>query len=263
MSQQKHWLDFAEITTAVLSVGGASITAIGQSAAFATIPLSLSVALNLINRQRLLGEMNTHHQAAITSVNNSLLETEASLKENLQQHSQQLGIDLNQLRENLGNDLQQIKVDFAAGDQNLKESLETLDHEKNKLAEIVGDLQKIENFSQAIRTNPDCGDFYYQRGLSHQNLGDKEGAIADYTQAIALDIDHAAAHHQRGILEAELGNRRQAVEDLRRAAKLYFEQGDIDSYQQARDLSKEFHEIHTPVMEEGSFEKVKIRTFLS
>lgn len=99
-----------------------------------------------------------------------------------------------------------------------------------------------------IRTNPESAEAYYQRGLNHQKLGDKTGAMEDYTEALHLDSTYARAYHTRGVILAEIGNRKQAVEDLRLAAKYYFEQGDIESYEQARNLSKEFYEVrHSPV----------------
>lgn len=58
-----------------------------------------------------------------------------------------------------------------------------------------------------------------------------------------LDSTYAKAYHSRGILLAEISNKKQAVDDLRLAAKYYFEQGDIESYEKARNLSKEFYEV--------------------
>lgn len=43
----------------------------------------------------------------------------------------------------------------------------------------------------------------------------------------------------------EQGMKQKAVDDLRRAALLYFEQGDIESYHQAREMSRNIHEIRT------------------
>jgi len=262
MSEQKHWLDFAEIGAAVVSAGGAIATAVGQSAAYATIPLSVSVILNLLNRNRLVTEMLNHHHQDVTTLQGKITDLEASVQSSLQTYGNETKTELNQLRLTSTGDLEKLRWDLTKEKQTLGESLQNLEQEKNQLAKLVGELQQIENLSQAIRTNPSCADFYYRRGLSHQNLADKHGAIGDYSKAIELDSNHAPSHHQRGILHAEFGNRRQAVEDLRRAAKLYFEQGDIDSYQQARDLSKEFHEIHAPVTEDA-FEKIKISNFLS
>lgn len=262
MSEQKHWLDFAEIGSAAVSIGGAIATIVGQPAFFATIPLSVSVTLNLFNRKRLLNEMLTSHNQDVATLQHSLTTTEATLNGNIENLNANLGLQLKELERVTGDNRQQLQADLTLKEQNLRESLQNLEHEHNQVAKIVAELQQIENLSQGIRNNPDHADFYYRRGLSHQHLGDKQGAIADYSKAIELDSDHAGAHHQRGILSAELGDRRQGVDDLRRAAKLYFEQGDIDSYQQARDLSKEFYEIHNPVTEQA-FEKINLANFLS
>jgi tetratricopeptide (TPR) repeat protein len=262
MSQEKTGLDYAEIVSAVASVGGAIATIAGQSAAYATVPLSLSVVLNLFNRNQLLNKIENQHQQDIATLLQNVTEVRDNFDSSLNKHITSAQQELKQLGQTNKSDLEVVRANLAQEDQNLRKSLENLEYEKNKIAEVVGQLQQIENFSQAIRTNPNCGDFYYRRGLSHQSLGNKEGAIGDYTKAISLEPNHAGAHHQRGILNSELGNRKQAVEDLRRAAKLYFDQGDVDSYQQARDLSKEFHEIHSPATEEA-FEKIKIANFLN
>ncbi|ELR98577.1 tetratricopeptide repeat protein [Gloeocapsa sp. PCC 73106] len=262
MSETKHWLDFAEIGAAVASVGGAIATIAGQSAVYATIPLSLSVSLNLLNRRRLLNAISDHHNQGLITLNHQLKEVRETQTSEWNQYQQAAKKEQDLVINNFNTHLAQLRQEFTTADQNLRETIKNLDYEKTKLAEVVGQLQQIENFSQAIRTNPNCAEFYYQRGLSHQHLGDKQGAIGDYSKAIQLEPDHPGAHHQRGILNAELGHRRQAVEDLRRAAKLYFEHGDIDSYQQARDLSKDFHRINTPLPEEA-FEKIKIATFLA
>lgn len=262
MSETKHWLDFAEIGAAAVSIGGAIATIAGQSAAYATVPLSLSVTLNLLNRRRLLNTLLDHHNQDLITINHQLAETKDILSNNLVENKNITEGRLNQITQNFDSQLVQLKTDFTQADENLRESLQNLDHEKTQLVELVGQLQQVENFSQAIRTNPNCAEYHYQRGLSHQRLGNKQGAVGDYTKAIQLDANHAGAHHQRGILNAELGDRRQAVEDLRRAARFYFEQGDVDSYQQARDLSREYHSIYTPTPEEA-IEKIKIATFLS
>ena len=262
MSEQKHWLDFAEIGSAAVSIAGAIATITGQSAAYATLPLSVSVTLNLLNRKRLLAEMLTHHNHEVATLQQSVDNSAVTLKGSLDQHITSAKQQLNQLTQNSQHNLEKVKQDLTLQDQNLRESVQNLEHEKNKIAEIVAELQQIENLSQGIRANPGDAEFYHRRGLSHQRLGDKHGAIGDYSKAIQLNSNHAGAYHQRGVLNAELGDRRQGVDDLRRAAKLYFEQGDIDSYQQARDLSKEFYEIHNPITEQA-FEKINVANFLS
>ncbi len=262
MSEQKHWLDLAEIGSAAVSLGGSIAALAGQSVAYATIPLSLSVILNLWNRNRLLQEMLTSHNQGVATLQQEIHSHRETLQGSLNELSNKTSYQLGELERLAEDNREQLQTDLNLKEQNLREVLENLQQEHNQIAKIVAELQQIENLSQGISNNPNCADFYYRRGLSHQHLGDKHGAIADYNKAIELDATHASAHHQRGILSAELGNRRQAVDDLRRAAKLYFEQGDIDSYQQARDLSKEFYEIATPTTEQA-YEKINLANFLS
>ena len=48
------------------------------------------------------------------------------------------------------------------------------------------------------------------------------------------------------------GKKQQAVDDLRKAALLYFEQGDIESYHQAREMSRNVHDIRVVNVSDNS-----------
>ena len=60
----KKWLNKAEIASVILAIGGSVASVVLQNVAFASIPLSASVGLNLLNRKRLieLGDNNNHHK---------------------------------------------------------------------------------------------------------------------------------------------------------------------------------------------------------
>ncbi|MBW4572721.1 MAG: tetratricopeptide repeat protein [Tolypothrix carrinoi HA7290-LM1] len=106
----------------------------------------------------------------------------------------------------------------------------------------------IEDFTQFISYNPDfvrlrsfslenltwlpeLGEGYSWRGLARYLQGDIEGATEDYDQAIDIDQNCASAYEWRGILRYKQGDPHRAIWDLQKAAKLFFEQGDISYYE--------------------------------
>jgi tetratricopeptide (TPR) repeat protein len=120
-------------------------------------------------------------------------------------------------------------------------------NEQAKIARTVDALREIETCTQSIRINPvSSANAFFNRGLSYQRLGDREAAIGDYSEAIRVNPQYAEAFQSRGLAYAELGDKKTAVKDLREAARLFFESGEIDKYQIARDLSKKFHELDMP-----------------
>ena len=64
---------------------------------------------------------------------------------------------------------------------------------------------KIDNYTTAIRLEPDNADAYGNRGVAYENLGEYNTAIADYTTAIRLDPDNADAYNNRGITKENAG----------------------------------------------------------
>lgn len=239
--------------SAVGIVGGSVASLVSQQVAFAAIPLSCSVALSVINRRSLLKEMADNQQVAI-----------ATLHQNSQNSHQYLAGQITQFQEKVAGDhqaqqtkldqlfaqLQQLTSDFTKETQALQASTQNLDYQQQQLEKIVSTLKDIENCSQALRSNPNSAQFYYQRGVSHQFLGDRQGAVEDYNQALALNPSYAQAYHKRGLVKAEIGNRKAAIEDLRKASKFYFQQGDLDSYQKAKDFYMELHELPSHTLDE-------------
>lgn len=253
--------DIFDILSGVGLVGGAVGSFLGN-AAFAAIPISVSIALQIANRRQLKVELSQMQESSTMEMTQQLNQNHSNFVEQLQQLREQGENGLNQqdqkfqtLVNELSNKIQSNEESFAmlsVKEKEVEEFTHRLESHLNKVQDVVETLQTIENFSQMIRSNPEGPQAYYERGLSHQKLGDKTGAIEDYTEALHLDSTYAKAYHNRGVLLAEIGNRKQAVEDLRLAAKYYFEQGDIESYEQARNLGKEFYEVrHSPMNEEA------------
>ena len=57
----------------------------------------------------------------------------------------------------------------------------------------------INNYTKALRINPDYAIAYLFRGNAYHALGKYEDAISDYTMSIRIDPNYADAYYKRGI----------------------------------------------------------------
>ena len=90
--------------------------------------------------------------------------------------------------------------------------LEYLNNGDNDLA--------IEDFSRAIRMEPDNANFYYYRGDAYFNKGQYNPAIEDYTRAILLGLHYAVVFYNRGLAYYWIGDYERAIEDYTRTILL-------------------------------------------
>ncbi|MBS3026786.1 MAG: tetratricopeptide repeat protein [Dolichospermum sp. DET50] len=85
----------------------------------------------------------------------------------------------------------------------------------------LGDKQgAIDDYTQAIKINPNYASAYNNRGNVRKDLGDKPGAIDDYNQAIKINPNDAEAYYNRGIVRNELGDKQGAIDDYNQAIKI-------------------------------------------
>ncbi|OBQ29234.1 MAG: hypothetical protein AN483_11745 [Aphanizomenon flos-aquae MDT14a] len=77
----------------------------------------------------------------------------------------------------------------------------------------------IDDYTQAIKFNPKYAEAYYNRGIVRDDLGDKPGAIDDYTLAIKINPNYALAYYNRGIVRDDLGDKPGAIDDYTQAIK--------------------------------------------
>ncbi len=89
------------------------------------------------------------------------------------------------------------------------------------LASEVGDRrQAIEQYSAAIKADPNNTTAYNNRGVIYGDMGQNELAFADYNDAIRADPTNRAAWANRGVLFSNVRNRKRAIEDLRQAVAI-------------------------------------------
>ena len=91
----------------------------------------------------------------------------------------------------------------------------------------------LTDYSQGIALNPTLTLAYYNRGITHYYLGEREAAVEDLSRAIALDSTYAPAYYNRANVRSHLGDVEGASADFQKAADLYREQGNEESYKGA------------------------------
>ncbi len=86
---------------------------------------------------------------------------------------------------------------------------------------MLGRMQEaIEDFSQAVRLDPEYADAYSNRALALLNLGLTQRAIGDLYQAIRFNPQDAVAIANRAVANSLLGNDAEVQQDIDRAVEL-------------------------------------------
>lgn len=75
--------------------------------------------------------------------------------------------------------------------------------------------QAIKHYGKALQLNPNSGEAYFNRGVTHSILRNHAEAVADYTKVLQIIPQQAGiAHLNRGIALYELGRRQEAKSDF-------------------------------------------------
>ncbi|MFC1997045.1 tetratricopeptide repeat protein [Chloroflexota bacterium] len=80
--------------------------------------------------------------------------------------------------------------------------------------------EQIRYYTEAIRLDPEFEYAFNNRGLSYDDLGQHERAIADYDKAIQIDPELALAYNNRGSSYADLGQHERAITDHDKAIEI-------------------------------------------
>jgi tetratricopeptide (TPR) repeat protein len=236
----------------VALIGGAIAGGVTGNVAAGVVPVAAAVGLHMVNRHQLQSYLLESQAAASTQVVNLVNQNQATIQEYLQKFQSETQASLAQqqqaiadgqtaLTQALDAKATELNGQLTAFQTAAEQTHANLDEKHQTLVDVVNELRQMENCSHTIEADPKA-DAYYQRGLSHKRLGDRSEAVRDFSEAIRLNGELADAYYHRGIVYAELGTRKLATDDLRLAYKLYFDQGDLDNYDRARQLHKEFYD---------------------
>lgn len=141
-----------------------------------------------------------------------------------------------------------LKPDFAEayksrGDARLKLAFGVPDPvvDYRRVASSVTDAKA--DYNQAIKLKPNFAEAYNNGGeLFHYWEGNVQKATADYTQAIRLKLDFAEPYFNRGAIYKYYCDRQSAIENFQKAAALYKQQGNVERYQNALSLVRNFRQ---------------------
>jgi len=95
-----------------------------------------------------------------------------------------------------------------------------------------------DNFTLAIRLNPQDSRAYFNRGCTVGKNGDNFGAIQDFSNTVHLNPSNTQAYVNRGIAYHRLGYEQAAISDLQTAATQFGQQKQQIPYQKTIDLIK-------------------------
>lgn len=236
MEKQQDLLGYVGLGVSALGAIASIATA---NVAFASAGLTVGVGCNLFSRKQQyesLIDAYNRQQETINELTQKIEANQVELNQTLMDYKADFGNSLERLQQSL----QQL---LHSQQEEIRQEIKRLDLQYQELNNIVTNIKEVENLSQGLRSHSDSADFFYQRGLGYEKLGNISGAIEDYTEAIKRDPSMAKAYHKRGVLYLDSDMKQKAVDDLRKAALLYFEQGDIDSYHQAREMSRNIHDL--------------------
>ncbi|MBC6434143.1 tetratricopeptide repeat protein [Nostoc sp. HG1] len=92
----------------------------------------------------------------------------------------------------------------------------------------------IQDYTEALKLDSNNLAAYNNRGNAYLELGNKKAANQDYSRAIAINGSNALAYYNRGVIRTKQKNKQGAIADFKKAAKLFQQQGEKDSYQDAQ-----------------------------
>ncbi|MFM6622018.1 MAG: tetratricopeptide repeat protein, partial [Dolichospermum sp.] len=93
--------------------------------------------------------------------------------------------------------------------------------ELQKICNELGDKQgAIDDYTQAIKINPNLALAYSNRGIVYHQQGNYIAAISEYNQAIAKDANSLAAVNNIGLIKYEQGDKETAIKQWQKAMKI-------------------------------------------
>ncbi len=232
-------LDIVETLSVIGSIGGAIASVVFQQIALASIPLSVSVALNLLNRRRLLDASSQSNQSAIAQIvqenfkTQEQVGTQASQLTQLQQLTtkksgetqEQVGTLTQQLAQ-----LQQLSTDLGQSQNNHNLAITQVRQENvetqakfETLTQQLAELQQLTTNLVPNQGNKNLNE-YTQNLLNEQaklaKTVDCLREIETCSQTIRSNPNHATAYYNRGLSYERLGEQEAAIGDYSAAIRL-------------------------------------------
>ena len=109
--------------------------------------------------------------------------------------------------------------------------------------ELADYQEAMQDFSLAIRLNPQDARAYHNRGCTCFLHGDYHNAIANFTTSLQLNPDNSQAYVNRGIANHQLGYQQAAIQDLQQASKNFIVQKNQAAYQKTIDCIERIQQI--------------------
>jgi tetratricopeptide (TPR) repeat protein len=248
-ASKPHWLDITEMLVAAGSIGGSIAAVATQQMALAVLPLSLSMSLNLANRQRQMNALAQQLQINFAQLTQHLQTRHQSVLSTLAQQDRTLQTQAELLTQHIL-DTQATTTEVVQTVRTLKQELQTkFQEQQQELSTAIERLGATEQQVHGIQVQPGSARFYFEQGLTHQRAGSPMLAIESYDAALRQDTRYAEAYYNRGIVRSQMADRQGAILDFREAANLYFEQGDLKSYDKAKEMCNQVHSVPTKVAE--------------
>jgi tetratricopeptide (TPR) repeat protein len=79
----------------------------------------------------------------------------------------------------------------------------------------------IDDYTEAIRIEPNDAYVYYTRAGARDGLGDKKGAISDYDEAIRISSKFICAYYRRADMKSQLGDYKGAISDYNEIIRIH------------------------------------------
>jgi len=90
----------------------------------------------------------------------------------------------------------------------------------NAYSKLGNRERAIEDYSEAIRLQPDYAEAYYNRGTVYIESGQYQKAVRDYTEAIRIKPDYTQAYFNRGMAYSRIGRYQAAIGNYTEAIRL-------------------------------------------
>lgn len=175
-----HWLEVAEYTSLAGSVAGLVATVVSQQVVYTAAPLTLSLSLGALNRQRLEQRTQQKAQATLTQIH-SVNQVPSSAPESLTSEEVQAQINavkqaVSRLHNNTKATIREVRLFLANELESLREQLQTELNQLPQAFDSAGLEQRVEQLATMIAPLPQ----------TMEAVKAQRQQIADLSQGIAV-----------------------------------------------------------------------------